>query len=299
MTTARQLTLDELLVERSEPAQRPWTATEIAFLRDHYLVDGATRIARDLDRTFSSVANRARRLGLLRKRRWTRGDDLKLELLWDTTTLRGLSKKLGRTQATIYARAQKLGLGLGCPNGFEYLTAAAERTGFDTGQLRVVLRAAGVKVRVAMARPGPRQSKRKYHYVPPEAVDEAVALWNRSETIESAARRHGVCGDSIRRWLDEARAAGASIPAEPTQRKARWRLPSDLIDRVVAEHVQLMSLRQHEARVRISRDTLARWLATAGIKPRYPKRWKLPASVVDTVVANELARTGCRARRPA
>lgn len=280
-------------------AARPWTDVEDAFIRDRYVADGATRIARDLGRTFSSVAHRAERLGVIRYRRWTPGDDLELELLWGGCSLKSLSAQLKRTEATLYWRAQVLDLELGCPQGYEYLTAAAVRTGFAVGQLRAVLRAAGVNLRAAISRPGRPRPCRRMHFVPPDAVDEAVSLWHRSETVESVARRHGVCGDTIRDWLREARAAGAPVPPEPKQHKARWRVPSGLADRLVAERRERMSLREHQVRLAITRQTLVAWLRTAGVRPTGQRRWMLPASVVDGVVGKEMARHGCRARRTA
>lgn len=177
----------------------PWTPEEDACLRDAYSTGGIANALRCVaDRSEASLYHRARRLGLTRRRRWTRGDDLTLEVLWgEGLRLSAIAKHLNRTPATTYWRAQKIGLPLGCPDGFEYLSHAAARAGFDTGQLRTILRAHGFKVRASLARPRGVESRR-FHVVATEDVDRAVALHMATETPEEAARRLGISADRLR-----------------------------------------------------------------------------------------------------
>ena len=99
---------------------RPWTATEDAAIRAGYLKRGAAALARELNRSFSAVAHRARRLGIQSHRRWTKADADFLADYWGHMTLSQLSKEMGRTTAAIYQRANETGLELGVPEGYEY-----------------------------------------------------------------------------------------------------------------------------------------------------------------------------------
>lgn len=180
----------------------PWDADEDERLRVAYRDFGIEGAKRALpERSELSLFHRARRLGLHRRRRWTPGDDLSLEALWgEGLRLSAIAKALGRTPATCYWRAQKLGLPLGCPEGFEYLSHAADRAGFSTRRLVQILRAEGFKVRTALARPRPGDSRR-FHIVAPEDVDRAVAAYVKTETPEEAARRRGINADRLRARL--------------------------------------------------------------------------------------------------
>lgn len=193
----------------------PWDEVDDARLADVYAVGGiASAVEAFPSRSISSLYHRARRLGLHRRRRWTPGDDLSLEALWgEGLRLSAIAKALGRTPATCYWRAQKLGLPLGCPEGFEYLSHAAERAGFSTRRLVQILRAEGFKVRTALARPRPGESRR-FHIVSPEDVDSAVAAYVKTETPEEAARRRGICADRLR-----ARLARIGVQNAPGTRK--------------------------------------------------------------------------------
>lgn len=122
-------------------------------------------------RSLASVYQRMRHLGVRKRPRWTRADDGKLRLLWGQS-IRVIAKALHRTVLSVYWRAQKLGLGLGCPHGYEYLSAAAIRAGYAVRQLRQILHHSGVPIRKAMSRQGLRA-----RIVEPDLVDRAVAKW--------------------------------------------------------------------------------------------------------------------------
>lgn len=191
-------------------------------------------------------------------RRWTPKEDERLVMLWGTCTLQKLAAEFGRTQLTVYWRARGLTLTCGVPRGFEYISVAATRTGFDTGQLRRILQDAGVKIRLAMARPKPGLT-RHFHFVDPIDVDDAVAAWTQQETPEEAARRTGLLGGVVRAAL---LAAGLD---PPTRAKFRWRLLSATIDAALAAYRLGPSVSQHAIRVGISRNTLAKRLRLAGV----------------------------------
>lgn len=220
-------------------------------------------------------------------RRWTIRDDSRLRLLWGAP-LRHVAAEIGRTPLATYWRARKLGLACGAPRGMEYLTAAAKRTGYDVVQLRAILHAAGVRPQRTPARPV--QAARHFNVVDPADVDDAVATWCRQETTEEAAARLGLSAETLRRLLIEA----GERP--PRRKKSRWRVDSALVDRLVAEYrerVSVPTVRQHAARLGIDRTTLAKQLRLAGVlgekKPGNGGKVRLPVEVVDRVVGGKAA----------
>ena len=210
----------------------PWEPREIETLRESYARGGieAARVALPY-RSASALFHKAERVHVMRRRRWTIEDDARLRRLWDAeTTLRQIAKQMGRSEATTYWRAQKLGLKLGCPDGWEYLTHAAKRAGFGTVQLRRILRWAGVAIRRAITRPGAKRrgrpgAGRLTYVVAPGDVDAAVESWLETETLERAARRNGICGETLARRL---RAIGIDKQVRG-KRKRHWRVhPHDV-----------------------------------------------------------------------
>lgn len=266
----------------SHPFGNPWSAAEIAFLREHYVKLGAHRSAEKLGRSLASVMHKAGRIGLSTHRRWTADDDQELAALWGTMQLGHIAKAIGRTKATTYWRARKLGLKCGATRGLEYLTAAAERTGYCTTQLRAILKCAGVKPLATASRP--TKARRHYHMVDPFDVDEAVSRWLKTEPIESAARRHGIAGETLHRWLLEAGVPVRPVLAASGREKPHRRVESSVIDRVVATRTKLRSLSSEARRAGVDRSTLREWLVAAGV-PRARRNWFVDPADVDRVVA--------------
>lgn len=212
-------------------------------------------------------------------RRWTRADVKVLRDLWGTLTLATIAERLGRSPSTVYWFATKAGLQRGCPQGFEYLTAAAKRTGFDTGQLRVILAHAGVKLRVAMTVPKTRA--RHYHVVSPDLVDDAVAAWMLLELLPHAAGRLGVTRGVLRSALI---AAGHA----PPPRKFTWRVLPHVADEAVAAYKARSSVRSHAARLGMDRTTLAGRLRAMGVL--HEKRGGVEVRLTEAVVDEALRR---------
>lgn len=195
-------------------------------------------------------------------RRWTIKEAQRLRSLWGVESVKSIAKKIGRSPITVYYFAQKLKLPLGCPQGYEYLTAAAKRTGFDTKSLRAVLRASDVKIKLAMAKPSTPRGKGKRrgsrtHVVLPDNVDEAVSLWTTQECLPDAARRLGTTREILR-------AALLAAGHEPPRHKYRWRVMPATADAAMASYRPGMSVRAHAARLGMSRDTLAGRLRHVG-----------------------------------
>jgi hypothetical protein len=216
---------------------RPWTADELATLSRAYARGGYKAALAELPgRTSTSIMHKAERLGVLRRRRWTAANDAELRDLWgDGLSLPRVAKALGRTEATTYWRAQKLGLTGKLPPDHESLSAAAVRTGYGTGQLRAILRWAGFPVKRAFSRP--TRSRKHFHIVDSLDVDEALARWHATEPLTPAARRLGVGVDALRKRLaaagvvspghkrhlrvtdTQARAVLAARPIEPRRKR--------------------------------------------------------------------------------
>lgn len=195
-------------------------------------------------------------------KRWTGAEAKRLRMAWGLESLRVIARKLGRSPITVYYFAQKLKLPLGCPQGYEYLTAAAKRTGFDTKSLRAVLRAADVKIKLAMAKPSKPRGKGKRrgsrtHVVLPDDVDMAVQRWTTKECLPDAARRLGTTREILRAALV---AAGHT----PPRHKYRWRVLPAVADAAMASYRPGMSVRAHAARLDMARDTLAGRLRRVG-----------------------------------
>lgn len=167
--------------------------------------------------------------------RWKPEEDRELDLWWSSgLRLDAIANRFpGRTKGAVYRRAKDRGLGLGCPKGFEYLHAAAERTGYCIPTLRRILDYSDVQVHVSLRMPGSTNKNWRRHYVDPFEVDEAIALWMKTEKPTDAARRRGVNRETLRRWL---RKAGALEMSDGT--KIHRRVASDIIERVVAEHTE-------------------------------------------------------------
>lgn len=265
---------------------RPWTPAEDAVIRDRYVTAGSAAVARDLGRTVSSVCHRARRLRVLSRRRWTPADDNRLRNLWGSHPVAHVAKMLGRTEATTYWRAQKLGLPLGCPQGMEYLTHAAERTGYQTSQLTRILRWAGVpEYRSASRKTG---AARHFHVVDPFDVDEAIAAWLKTETAEFAAKSRGLVTETMVRILEQ---FGEGVPPRPKKRKAHWRIPTEVIDAAIAKRDQYETLSEAARRNGIAVWRMWRRAKAAGVeRPPGTKLWLIRREDADRLAAEMGAR---------
>lgn len=225
------------MLARAGTVGKPWTEAEDAALRKVYPRGMAATLKRLKSRSQWALMQRARRIGIAKKPHWTAADDKRLGFLWESQLrLSAIAKQMNRTTKAVFQRGVFLGLKVGAPDGFEYVTEAARRTGFAIETLAKMLREAGVKLNITHSDPsraamGKRLWRR--HYVDPESVDAVVAEWNRSENVQRAAATRGLCALTLRHWL---RRAGCIPPRLPGERRRQHRVPSEVIDRVVAEH---------------------------------------------------------------
>lgn len=202
---------------------QPWTESEIATLRAVYQHGGShAAVAALPHRSRPSIFQKAIRLGLRNKRsKWTAGDHARLRRLWNADlTLEAIATALGSTPIGVIGVAKRLGLPA-VPEGFEYLTHAAKRTGVDVHQLRRILHACHVWVRPTLSRPPPKgvTPSHKRLMVWPAEVDDAIAEWFARETLQSAGERLGMTDASLKRRL-----AAAGVGKRRRARNARWRL---------------------------------------------------------------------------
>lgn len=264
----------------------PWTPAEEAIVLARYAADGPAVLAAELGRSWVAVTKRAKRLGARRRQPWTEADDARLRLLWGEHSTTGVAKRIGRTPLATYQRAMEIGLPLGCPQGREYLSSAAKRAGYTIRSLRMILRWAGVEIRRAMSRPAERL--RYMHTVDPQDVDDAIAGFLATETLQAGAIRHGICAETLERILGE---SGIDLPPKP-KNKQHWRIPSETIDAAVAARARRETLRQAAARLGVPRGTLRFWAMKAGV-PRPPgKLWLIERGESDRLVqAHAGART--------
>lgn len=211
-------------------AERAWTPAEDAVLRDAYLDGGShAAVAALRGRSLAAIHHRVQRLGLFRRRRWTEQDDARLCELWESGLSKGqIAQQMARTPGTLYHRAQQLGLSLGVPRGNEYITNAAKRTGYAVAQLRRILNWSGRRVHQCLGRTSGERS-RSFHYVDPMDVDDAIAEWHATEPLEAAARRVGMCAETLARRL---RAVGVEKPKKQSA-KAHWRVRTADVERAV------------------------------------------------------------------
>lgn len=263
--------------------ERRWSAAEDAAIRARYPEVGGD-LAADLGRPLLSLYERASRLGVSVEPRWTPADDRRLTMIWGEATLNVIAKRMGRTPVSVYWRASKIGLRCGCPQGMEYITNAARRTGFAVDTFKRIIAWAGVKASKTMSRPGARYFR--CLVVEPDDADDAVKRWLDAETIDEAARRIGVDKGTMARWL---LASGRELPPRPAV-GCHWRVPIEVIDAVVAERELRESVMAGAKRHQIGRDNLARLLRAAGVRRPRSHYWFVEKTVIDDVVARYRAK---------
>lgn len=278
-----------------------WTPQKDALLKEQYVARGATWCATELGITWRACTKRASRLGIRRLVPWTAKDDQHLRMIWGVIPIKAIAREMKRTAIAIYARATTLGLQRGCPQGYEYLSVAAARTGYQTSQLRRILRWGGVQILRAMTRPDRCfGGLRTHHMVEPSDVDDAVTAWLLTEPVEAASRRHGYTSAVLVRLLEEAKSRGdGRVPSRPRKGGVHWRVPTILIDELFARRAAARdsteSLDDASLRHRIDRRTISGWLAREGITTGYQVR--LDPSMVDRVIAARLADPLCKSPR--
>ncbi len=220
------------------------------------------------------------------RQKWTAHDDDRLRMAWGIQSVTKLAADLDRTRRAVCNRAEKIGLGLGVPQGFESIYEAALRCGYDRKQIRRILTWAHVCVRPAPSRSG----RTRVRIVEPGDVDAAVGKWCAAETLEDAARRAGVSPTAMRDALS-LEATRGTIELDRRGPKRWWRLDPSVVDKVIALRWGAReSCREAALRHGLHQTTIGRWMAEAGLKTRDGERlWRLDPGEIDRVVAAKRA----------
>lgn len=161
--------------------------------------------------------------------RWTAAEDHRLTIMWGVDSVEDISKAIGRTPTAIYMRSKVLGLQWACPQGFESITHAAKRSGFSLRRLRALIHAMGYGASIRESFSLPRGSRYRHQIIETDAVDAAVAKRMTLETIESAANRLNFPATSLRKLV------ALRLGPKPTRARCAWRVPSDVLEQIVAE----------------------------------------------------------------
>lgn len=89
--------------------RRVWTEEEDAYIRTHYIADGAASVARHLDRTSNSIRQRASQLGATRKpEAWTEEKEEYIVRNYAAMTNTRMAAALDTSMATFHNRVAKL-----------------------------------------------------------------------------------------------------------------------------------------------------------------------------------------------
>lgn len=214
---------------------------------------------------------------------WTEAEKNELRMQWGLRSIASIARRLERTPKAVYLMAKELELGVGCPQGFEYIKQAAERAGYEITTLRMILRWAGVRIWMPSSDPD-ASGRNPERVVDPHAVDEAVKAWCATETLQCAAERHGVCAMTILRVMRAAEARGELTVPEHKNRRCHWRVLSADVDRAMAAFTSRERARDAAKRYRVDPQTMCNWLHDAGIVFDLDTHW-LTRDVVDRVVA--------------
>jgi hypothetical protein len=250
------------------------------------------------------VSAAGRRTATRSHKPWTARELELLRFMWGEKSLAWVAGRLGRSQFGAYEKAKQLGLPA-IPQGYETFTEACRRTGYEGAQLRQILAWSRTALTPAFAIPkGPR--KYRHHMIEISDVDAAVAEWLKTETVQSAGKRHAVCGATIIKRLKEAGILPVKSPATRAPRgtgkraqATHWRVESSVVDGVMARHWEASrateTLRAAARRHGVRPTTLGGWLRAAGVEHSGYHWRSLDPAVVDRVVADKRTHVRCRA----
>lgn len=217
-------------------------------------------------------------------------------MAWGHHGLDVIAQRLLRTPDAVYRRAGDLGLGLGCPQGFEYLSNAAKRAGYCVATMRKILVAMNVPMHRTISTPqSPDPIER---FVEPCAVDDAVARWVSMETVAHAARRLGIPRPRLAYWLRQDTKRGL-VPKRPRRRWCQHRLEPEVYDAIVARWTETESGEKAAQRIGVAWETLRKWLRAANVVRPPTRFWRVNPTVVDRIVMERRAMSKRFAKRAA
>lgn len=208
--------------------REPWTEPESDLVRLLYPVGGIEACLRALPlRSRAGILQHTfKRLRLaVHRPPWTAAEDGRLRLLWgDGHSLAHVAQNLRRRPRGVYQRAVILGLPIGCPQGHEYFSDAAERVGYSRAALRHILAWHSVRLHPSL---GLGKGAHRHHTVDTADVDEAVEAWTRTEPVGRAAARRGLCPRTVRVYLH-------ALGLRSSGRRRHLRVTEEEVDRAMA-----------------------------------------------------------------
>ena len=225
-------------------------------------------------------------------RPWTKEDDDRLREMWGVMPLDRISGAMGRTECALYQRATSdLGLPAGCPDGWEFLSHAAERAGYTVATLRKVLLEADVQImesytpRTGCYAAKGKRRKTRAQIVWRDAVDLAVKERCEKDMLHSAAMQRGMSDEKLRAILT---AYGVEAPKPPP---AYWHIP--------ARVMKARGATKKEPRTPVDDEVRSAILAL-GVQPPVPGTpWQAPlALVTDKALREKLLAVGATKRIP-
>lgn len=124
------------------------------------------------------------------KRRWTEEEVLNLRSWWTHLSVSTIAKRLHRSMWSVYRKAFRSGIAHDACQGLISVNEACRVFGFNQCVIRSM---------VKVWRPGSVLKKgRKYGYVDPDDLRDAVNLRLNTETMRQAARARGVSFNRLR-----------------------------------------------------------------------------------------------------
>lgn len=266
-------------------ALRVWSDGEKALLRAQYATVGAKGLIDLLPtRSFSSIVGMAKKLKVASPH-WTDAERATLKKFFATESMEALATRLGRSVNAVMKEAQLLGCShADMIQGTQTIADACRVYGYSWSEMRRLLRFAKVNgerilfdpVKASKAKRGVR----KYYSV--IAVEQAVERWKNTETPGAAAARLGVASCTLRQWLREAGVKGDPNARRSGRTRLEWRIPREVLDRVVVERVRADNLVTAADRHGIDRFTIGKLLTDAGIK-RQAGVWVVSPDRMDRI----------------
>jgi len=213
---------------------RAWTPEEEAALPNLVTALGLKKAAEKLGRSLGAVRVRASLKGITAplERTWTEKESNTLRLRWgELSSLEELEREFQRSRKAIRRQASivlKLPL---LPVGYAALSSVAERCGLSRAAFRRVLGLHRVKTHNLHELRGYEKKRGHIRIVEVTAAEDAVAKWCASEQLNVAADRHNLTHHKLREALAS---IGVKRPKQIASGR-QWRIPSNIVDRAVAE----------------------------------------------------------------
>ena len=220
---------------------KEWTKEEEEILQQHYPKLKSKRrpneviwqelLAKLPGRSKFSCQVRASRLKASVKARWSSKEDMILQGIFSDTSARTIMAQLpGRSWEAILTRAKNLGLGDARWQGYLSMKATADRLGFSEQGMMRILEDMNVSLRIK-AIDNKKGAKYQHKMIEWDTAVEAATEWLARETPRMAAKRMGLSGNLVARWVGQ---AGYTSP----KRGRAVRLRPEVINEVVESRLK-------------------------------------------------------------